>query len=79
LIPYKNKATIKELGEIRTESNLKTTINLTLVKDEDFDIEGLKKYFDKDYFFVKISPVNPNPISEKNNIGKGVIEGQNLV
>jgi len=79
LIPYKNKATIEELGAIRTHSNLKTTINLTLVKGSDFDIEGLKKYFDKDKFFVKISPINPNVTSEKNGLGNGVIEGNNLI
>jgi 23S rRNA (adenine2503-C2)-methyltransferase len=79
LIPYKNKSTIKELGEIRTNSNLKTTINLTLVNEDDFDINGLKKYFDKDYFFIKISPINPNDISEKNNLGTGIIKSQNLI
>jgi 23S rRNA (adenine2503-C2)-methyltransferase len=79
LIPYKNKATIEELGAIRTKSNLKTTINLTLVKGSDFDIDGLKKYFDKDKFFIKISPINPNVTSEKNGLGNGVIEGNNLI
>ena len=79
LIPYKNKATIEELGAIRTDSNLKTTINLTLVKGSDFDVDGLEKYFDKDKFFVKISPINPNVTSEKNGLGNGVIEGNNLI
>ena len=79
LIPYKKKMTIKELGEIRTMSYLKSTINLTLVKEEDFDIEILKELFDKDYFFVKISPINPNDNSSKNNMGEGVIEGKNLI
>lgn len=78
LIPFKNKMTIKELGEVRTQSNLKTTINMTLVHPEDFDIEVLKKYFDPKYFFIKLSPVNENNISEQNNIGSGVIEGINL-
>ena len=71
LIPYKNKMTIKELGQIRTKSNLKTTINLTLVDTSDFDACKLKELFDKDYFFVKLSPINVNNISEKNNLGKG--------
>lgn len=79
LIPYPKKMTIEELGQIRTESNLKTTINLTLVDESDFDAEKLKRYFDKDYFFIKLSPINPNNISEKNNLGKGIIEGVNLV
>lgn len=79
LIPYPKKMTIEELGQIRTESNLKTTINLTLVDTSDFDAEKLAKYFDKDYFFIKLSPINPNNISEKNNLGNGVIEGVNIV
>lgn len=79
LIPFKNKLTIEELGQIRTESNLKTTINLTLVEESDFDAEKLQKYFDKEHFFVKLSPINPNNISEKNHLGNGVIEGINLV
>ena len=69
----------KELGQIRTESNLKTTINLTLVDTSDFDANKLQEWFDKDYFFVKLSPINVNNISEKNHLGTGVVEGINLV
>lgn len=79
LIPFKNKLSIEELGKIRTQSNLKTTINLTLVDDSDFDIEKLKEFFDPEYFFIKISPINENVISKKNNMGKGVIEGINII
>ena len=78
LIPHTKKLTIEQLGQIRTESNLKTTINLTLVNRSDFDIELLKKYFDKEYFFIKLSPINPNDISEKNNLGDGIIKGINI-
>ena len=79
LIPYKLKKTIKELGEIRTESNLKTTVNLTLVDEEDFDIEELKKYFDPERYFIKLSPINTNEVSDGNEMGKGIIEAVNLV
>lgn len=79
LIPYPKKMSIDELGQIRTESNLKTTINLTLVDESDFDADKLEKHFDKEHFFVKLSPINPNNISEKNNLGNGIIEGVNLV
>jgi adenine C2-methylase RlmN of 23S rRNA A2503 and tRNA A37 len=79
LIPFKNKMSIKELGEIRTESDLKTTVNLTLVKEEDFDIERLKEYFDPEKFFIKLSPINPNEVSDGNELGNGIIEGNNLV
>jgi len=79
LIPYNRKMTLAELGQIRTQSNLKTTINLTLVDESDFDIVKLKQWFDPQYFFVKLSPINKNDISEKNNLGDGVIKAVNLV
>ena len=71
--------TIEELGKVRTKSNLKTTINMTLVHPEDFDINILHKYFDPKHFFIKLSPVNENNISKENNIGSGIIEGVNLI
>jgi 23S rRNA (adenine2503-C2)-methyltransferase len=79
LIPFKNKMTIAELGQIRTQSNLKTTVNMTLVDEEDFDIEELKKYFDPKYFFIKLSPININDCSEKNGLGNGAVTGINLI
>ena len=79
LIPFRRKNSIKELGQIRTESNLKTTLNMTLVEEDDFKICEVKKYFDKENFFIKLSPINPNATSEKNELGNGVIEGANLV
>ena len=79
LIPFKNKMTIEELGQIRTNSNLKTTVNMTLIDTEDFDIEKLYKYFDPKHFFIKLSPINVNAVSEANNMGEGIIEGINLV
>ena len=45
LIPMKGKMSIKELGEVRTDSNLKTTINLTLVEEKDFDIKKIQDNF----------------------------------
>lgn len=79
LIPFKNKMAIKELGQIRTNSNLKTTVNMTLVEELDFDIRILKEYFDPKYFFIKLSPINKNCISEQNSLGEGIIKGINLV
>ncbi len=79
LIPINNLMTLEELGAIRTGSNLKTTINLTLVDQKDFDIKKLRKYFDPKYFFVKLSPINENDISKGNDLGKGIIEQLNLV
>jgi len=79
LIPFKNKMSLEELGNIRTRSNLKTTINLTLVDEKDFDIDKLKKYFDPKYFFIKLSPINKNSFSESNGLGDGIVEGINLI
>jgi len=79
LIPINNLMTLDELGAIRTGSHLKTTINLTLVDEKDFDIKKLRKYFDPKYFFIKLSPINENEISKGNDLGKGIIEQLNLV
>lgn len=79
LIPFKRKVSVEELGKIRTESNLKTTLNLTLVDEDDFNIDLLKKYFDNDEFFIKLSPINVNEVSDGNEMGSGIIEGNNLI
>ena len=79
LIPIDNLMSIEELGQIRTKSNLKTTVNMTLVDTKDFDINILKKYFDPKHFFIKLSLINENKISEKNNMGAGIIEKKNLM
>lgn len=79
LIPFKTKMSIRQLGKIQTNSYLKTTLNLTLVREDDFNIEKLKEYFSKDKFFIKISPINPNTISEKNGLGNGIVNGINLI
>ena len=79
LIPYNRKVSIAELGQIRTLSNLKTTVNLTLVNEADFDIEKLKQFFDPTKFFIKLSPINTNSVSEKNKLGEGIIKAVNLV
>lgn len=79
LIPISNLMSIEELGQIRTQSNLKTTVNMTLVDFADFNIHKMKTYFDKDYFFIKLSPINENIISKKNHMGSGVIDSINIV
>jgi len=79
LIPYRKKMKLEDIGKVETESNLKTTLNMTIVREEDFNINELKRIFDKDKFFVKISPINPNDIAEKNNINSGVIKQENLI
>ena len=79
LIPFKRKMTMKQMGKVRTLSNLKTTLNLTLVNDSDFDVDRLKEWFPKEHFFVKLSPINPNETSEINGVNTGVIKQTNLI
>ena len=78
-MPIKGLMSIPELGSIRTKSNLKTTLNMTLVDTEDFDIDKLKKYFDPEYFFIKLSPINENIVSKANNMGSGIIRQENYI
>ena len=79
LIPIKNLMSIEELGQIRTKSNLKTTLNMTLVDTADFDIDKLKQYFDPESFFIKLSPINENEVSKGNDMGTGVIKQENMI
>lgn len=79
LIPFKRKMTMEQMGDIRTTSNLKTTLNLTLVNESDFDIERLKELFPQEHFFVKLSPINPNETSAMNGVNSGVIKQTNLI
>ena len=69
--------TTKRLFELaRTPKRIEVLINFD---EEDFDIDALKKYFDKDHFFIKLSPINPNEVSNSNDMGTGAVEGVNLV
>ena len=79
LIPMGVKMTIEELGQIRTQSDLKTTLNMTLVDTLDFDIKKLKAAFDPEKFFIKLSPINENEVSIANNMGPGIIKTENLI
>lgn len=79
LIPIDGLMSIEELGKIRTQSNLQTTVNMTLIDEKDFNIDIMKKYFDPKYFFIKLSPINENDTSKENNTGSGVIKRNNII
>lgn len=79
LIPFPRKMSLEEIGQVRTQSTLKTTINLTLVREDDFSIQELKRWFDPKVHFVKLSPINPNCVSDANSMGSGVITQTNLI
>jgi 23S rRNA (adenine2503-C2)-methyltransferase len=78
LIPFPKKMSLDEIGKVRTGSSLKTTINLTLVREEDFSIQALQRIFDPKVHFVKLSPINPNCVSDANDMGSGIIHQTNL-
>ena len=46
----------------------KATLNFALSKDTPFVIEDLKAQFDPKTVFVKISPINENPVSDENSL-----------
>lgn len=79
LIPFPRKMSLEEIGKVRTQSTLKTTINLTLVREEDFSIEALQRLFDPRVHFIKLSPINPNCVSEENQMGQGIVPQSNLI
>jgi 23S rRNA (adenine2503-C2)-methyltransferase len=78
LIPNKRKMSIAELGQVKTESRLKTTLNMTLVNPEDFDISKLKETFSPENFFIKLSPLNENCVSDMNKL-KGMVPQNNSI
>lgn len=73
LIPWPDKLTLEGIAAIRTNSALKTTLNLTAVDSTDIDVPRLAQLFDPAHFFVKLSPVNPNDTARQHGIEGGVI------
>ncbi|QFP93886.1 hypothetical protein [Pectobacterium phage Wc4-1] len=60
------------------EIKWKVTLNFALTEQTPFDIVSLKEQFDPEDVFIKVSPINENKETEKNNI-KGVILQTNEV
>lgn len=78
LIPIKTMS-LEEIGRVRVESGNKITLNFALLDWEDFSVERLREYFDPEYFFIKLSPINPNGVSRENGIQEGVIPQMNAI
>lgn len=72
LIPFRKKMSIEELGRIRTRSSRKTTLNLALADEADFDLDALRRNFDREHFFIKLSQINANFIADENGMDAGV-------
>lgn len=78
LIPMRKKMSIRELGSVRTRSAQKTTLNLTMASESDWNIGRLRECFDPAAFFVKVSPINPNAVSDGHGLDHGPVQGINL-
>jgi hypothetical protein len=46
----------------------KATLNFALAKDTPFVAEDLKTQFDPKTVFIKVSPINENPVSDENDL-----------
>lgn len=46
----------------------KATLNFALAKDTPFVVGDLKKQFDPKTVFIKVSPINENPVSDENSL-----------
>ena len=51
----------------------KVTLNFILAKDFTFDMKVLREYFKPDIFFIKMTPLNPTYMANRNNLIPGII------
>lgn len=83
LIPFNEKLTFEEINQFAkrwiaiSNNKRKISLNFTIVEGSEFNIEKIKKFFPKEYFFIKLSPVNENYYTELNKI-TGAIKQKNL-
>jgi 23S rRNA (adenine2503-C2)-methyltransferase len=83
LIPAKNKLSFEEIKKFGKRwmnvknNHRKISLNFTLVEGSEFDVDKIKEYFPKEYFFIKLSPVNENLYTRHNNI-TGAIKQKNI-
>lgn len=87
LQPFGNLMTFKEINETGEkwvrDGDRKITLNFALsakkeIANHDFKPELLPELFDSRYFFIKLSPLNDNDISERNEL-VGVIPQHNYI
>lgn len=74
-LQHENVLSNKEIGELARKwyrffpaRPWKATLNFALAKDTPFVAGDLKKDFDPDTVFVKVSPINENPVSDENSL-----------
>lgn len=90
LQPYKNKMKFSEINKFAKgwvkDGYRKATLNFTItavqnqkdIRQNEFDVTKLKRYFDKRSIFIKLSPLNDNRNSMDNHL-IGIIKERNLI
>jgi 23S rRNA (adenine2503-C2)-methyltransferase len=90
LQPAKNKMDFKDINEFAKTwvrgGRRKITLNFTItdkkegadIHRNEFDVEKLSHSFDKALFFIKLSPLNANMVSDANDL-VGVIQEKNII
>jgi adenine C2-methylase RlmN of 23S rRNA A2503 and tRNA A37 len=87
LQPFGNLMSFSEINDFgrkwAKKGYRKITLNFALsakkqIENHDFDPRLLPVFFDKDSFFIKLSPLNDNDISERNEL-VGVIPQHNYI
>jgi adenine C2-methylase RlmN of 23S rRNA A2503 and tRNA A37 len=72
---------LNELGKYyynQRNRQWKVTLNFALAKSTPFNVDDLKEQFDNKIFFIKISPINENVVSDENKL-KTRIEYKNTI
>jgi adenine C2-methylase RlmN of 23S rRNA A2503 and tRNA A37 len=83
LIPASNLIPLSGLEHFAKEwmavpnNKRKISLNFTIVKGNEFEVDRLKEYFPPKLFFIKLSPLNDNAISKSNGL-QGLITEKNL-
>lgn len=60
------------------EVKWKITLNFALTTETPFDIVELQNQFDQKDVFIKVSPINENTVTEKNNIKGLILQTNNI-
>ncbi|MBW3011485.1 radical SAM protein, partial [Candidatus Woesearchaeota archaeon] len=72
LIPFKKKMNYEQIRDYAERwmavpnNKRKVALNFTILEGNEFSMEKLEKYFPKENFFIKLSPLNENKITIKN-------------
>lgn len=76
IIPVK-KMTFQQIADyaerFHDEGGKKITLNFILAKDFTLDPNALRKQFSPDLFFIKMTPLNPTYMANRNRLAPGIV------